>query len=160
MQTSLYNKGLVLIIIMLFVGAGIIPIVGAINAKKLNHKNNAQICFATIIYVDDDSECPGDGSIEWPYCKIQDGIEHVINGDTIHVANGTYYENIFINNTLYLIGGGLLAATLVITWLLSYIEVLSGDEKKIWKAFERYERTGTRVMIIVFQIFILLEVFY
>lgn len=62
--------------------------------------------------------------------------------------------------TLYLIGGSLLAATLIITWLLSYLAVITNDEKKIWKAFERYERTGTRAMIIVFQIFILLEVFF
>ena len=65
-----------------------------------------------------------------------------------------------IFGSLYLIGGSLLAITLILTWLLSYIELLKGDEEKIWKAFERYERTGTRVMIIVFQIFILLEVFY
>ena len=65
-----------------------------------------------------------------------------------------------IFGTVYLIGGGLLAITLILTWLLSYKAVLTNDEKKIWKAFERYERTGTRVMIIVFQIFILLEVFY
>ena len=62
--------------------------------------------------------------------------------------------------SIYLIGGGLLATTLLITWLLSYLAVLTKDEKKIWTAFERYERTGTRVMIIVFQIFILVEVFY
>lgn len=61
---------------------------------------------------------------------------------------------------LYLIGGTLLAITLLLTWFLSYLAVLTNDEKKIWKAFERYERTGTRAMIIVFQIFILLEVFY
>lgn len=61
---------------------------------------------------------------------------------------------------IYLLGGGLLAATLIITWLLSYLAVLTNDEKKIWTAFERYERTGTRAMIIVFQIFILIEVFY
>lgn len=61
---------------------------------------------------------------------------------------------------IYLIGGGLLAATLLLTWLLSYIALLTNDEEKIWKAFERYERTGTRAMIIVFQIFILFEVFY
>ena len=61
---------------------------------------------------------------------------------------------------VYLIGGGLLAVSLILTWLLSYKAVLTNDEKKIWNAFERYERTGTRAMIIVFQIFILLEVFY
>lgn len=63
--------------------------------------------------------------------------------------------------TIYLIGGGILAISLLMTWLLTYLVVIkTDDEKKIWKAFERYERTGTRVMIIVFQIFILLEVFY
>lgn len=62
---------------------------------------------------------------------------------------------------VYLIGGFILALSLVITWLLTYNVVIhTNDEKKIWKSFERYERTGTRVMIIVFQIFILLEVFY
>lgn len=61
---------------------------------------------------------------------------------------------------IYLVGGTILAMTLVMTWLLSYLVVLKGDEKKIWAAFERYERTGTRVMIIVFQIFIFVEVFY
>lgn len=61
---------------------------------------------------------------------------------------------------VYLIGGGLLAITLLLTWFLSYLAVLQNDEKKIWTAFERYERTGTRAMIIVFQIFIFIEVFY
>jgi len=61
---------------------------------------------------------------------------------------------------LYLIGGSLLAITLIFTWLLSYLAILTNDEKKIWNAFEKYERTGTRAMIIVFQIFIFLEVFF
>ncbi len=63
--------------------------------------------------------------------------------------------------SVYLIGGFILAISLVTTWLLTYnVVIKTDDEKKIWKSFERYERTGTRVMIIVFQIFILLEVFY
>jgi 4-hydroxybenzoate polyprenyltransferase len=66
-----------------------------------------------------------------------------------------------IFDSVYLIGGFILALSLVTTWLLTYNVVIhTDDEKKIWKSFERYERTGTRVMIIVFQIFILLEVFY
>ena len=76
----------------------------------------------------------------------------------LEVVHSASNPKVFGN--LYLIGGTLLAATFVITWLLSYIAVLTDDEKKIWKAFERYERTGTRAMIIVFQIFIFLEVFY
>jgi len=61
---------------------------------------------------------------------------------------------------LYLIGGTLFATSLLLTWILTYRVVLQDNEKKIWAAFERYERTGTRVMVIVFQIFLLLEIFY
>ena len=62
--------------------------------------------------------------------------------------------------TLYLIGGTLFAITLLLTWIPIYKEVLQDNEKKIWKAFERYGRTGTRAMVIIFQIFLLLEIFY
>jgi len=65
-----------------------------------------------------------------------------------------------IFGTLYLIGGSLLALTLILTWILTYRVVLKKDEEKIWKAFERYERIGTRVMIIIFQLFLFIEVFY
>jgi len=65
-----------------------------------------------------------------------------------------------IFGTVYLIGGSLFAIALLLTWGLTYRVVLQNDEKKIWAAFERYERTGTRVMVIVFQLFLLLEVFY
>ncbi|MDH7506730.1 MAG: UbiA family prenyltransferase [Candidatus Thermoplasmatota archaeon] len=61
---------------------------------------------------------------------------------------------------LYLIGGGALAFSLLFTWFLTYRVVIKNDENKIWSAFEKFERTGTRVMIIVFQIVLLLEVFY
>jgi 4-hydroxybenzoate polyprenyltransferase len=62
--------------------------------------------------------------------------------------------------SLYLVGGGVFAFSLILTWILTYRVVIKNDEEKIWAAFEKYERTGTRVMIIVFQIFLLLEVFY
>jgi geranylgeranylglycerol-phosphate geranylgeranyltransferase len=61
---------------------------------------------------------------------------------------------------LYLIGGTLFAITLLLTWVLTYKVVLQDNEKKIWKAYERYGRTGTRAMVIIFQIFLLLEIFY
>ena len=65
-----------------------------------------------------------------------------------------------IFGVVYLIGGTLLAVALLLTWIITYRFILQNDEKKILAAFERYERTGTRVMIIVFQIFLLLEIFY
>jgi 4-hydroxybenzoate polyprenyltransferase len=60
--------------------------------------------------------------------------------------------------TLYLVGGGIFALTL--TWFLTYNVVVKNNEEKIWKAFEKYKRIGTRIMVIVFQIILLLEVFY
>ena len=62
--------------------------------------------------------------------------------------------------SLYLIGGGIFAFSLLLTWILTYRVVRKDDEEKIWTAFEKYERTGTRLMIIVFQIFLVLEIFY
>ena len=52
----------------------------------------------------------------------------------------------------YLVGGAVFVVSLLLTWVLTYLVVLQNDEKKIWHAFERYERTGTRVMVIVFQV--------
>jgi len=65
-----------------------------------------------------------------------------------------------IFGAVYLIGGFILASSLFLTWILTYRVVLTKDENKIWKAFERYERTGTRLIIVVFQLFMFIEVFY
>jgi len=62
--------------------------------------------------------------------------------------------------SLYLVGGGIFAFSLILTWVLTYRVFIKNDEEKIWAAFEKYERTGTRVMIIIFQIVLILEVFY
>jgi geranylgeranylglycerol-phosphate geranylgeranyltransferase len=72
---------------------------------------------------------------------------------------GIHMPQIF--GVVYLIGGSIFAASLLITWFLTYnVVIKTDDEKKIWRSFERNERVGTRVMIIVFQIFIFLEIFY
>lgn len=65
-----------------------------------------------------------------------------------------------IFGAIYLIGGAILAISLFLTWILTYRAVLTNNEKKIWVAFEQYERTGTRLVIVVFQFFMLIEVFY
>jgi hypothetical protein len=46
---------------------------------------------AAIIFVDDESDCPGDGSKEWPYCKIHYAIDNASDGDIIQVYPGIYY---------------------------------------------------------------------
>jgi geranylgeranylglycerol-phosphate geranylgeranyltransferase len=61
---------------------------------------------------------------------------------------------------IYLIGATIYALALLTTWILTYRVVLQDNEKKIWRAFELYERTGTRIMVLFFQIMLFLEAFY
>ena len=56
------------------------------------------------IFIDDDSQYPGEGTIDNPFHFIWQGIENSSNGDTIFVLNGTYYENLLINKSIKLIG--------------------------------------------------------
>src|SRR5262245_62208632 len=45
----------------------------------------------TTVYVDDDSACPGAGTVGNPYCRIQDGICAVRGtGGTVMVKPGAY----------------------------------------------------------------------
>jgi nitrous oxidase accessory protein len=58
-----------------------------------------------ILYVDDDNvEGPWDGSIEHPYQHIQDAIDIAKKGDTIYVYNGTYFENLAVDNEIQIYG--------------------------------------------------------
>ena len=59
----------------------------------------------TIWYVDDDNVTgPWDGTKEYPYQNITNALEHTIDGDTIFVYEGTYYENVFVNKSVSLVG--------------------------------------------------------
>ena len=52
------------------------------------------------VWVDDGCSGPGSGTQADPYCTIQDGIDNVANGGTVHVAAGTYDETISIDQPL------------------------------------------------------------
>jgi|WetSurMetagenome_2_1015567.scaffolds.fasta_scaffold02193_5 parallel beta-helix repeat protein len=57
------------------------------------------------IYVDDDNTAgPWEGTLDYPYRFIQDGIDHATDNDIIYVFNGTYRENVVVSKSLKLIG--------------------------------------------------------
>jgi len=62
--------------------------------------------FMSSYYVDDDAPQGGDGSFEHPLNKIQDALDYATDGDIIRVFEGTYYENVIVNNSVDLIGNG------------------------------------------------------
>jgi len=57
------------------------------------------------IWVDDDNtDGPWEGTLSHPYRTIQEGVNVADDGDTVFVMGGTYFENIVISSSLYLIG--------------------------------------------------------
>ena len=63
------------------------------------------ISNSKIIYVDDNNtEGPWEGSIEYPYRFIKDGVDNAKDEDTVFVKNGIYTQLITINKSISLIG--------------------------------------------------------
>jgi len=95
MQKSLVRKGLVIGIIVLFVGAGVIPSMGGTVVEKTSKK---PISDGNTLYVG--------GSGEGNYTSIQDAIDDAYDGDTVFVygESSPYYENIEVDKQINLIG--------------------------------------------------------
>ena len=96
MKNTLSKKGLVVGIIVLFIGLS----VASSNANVLNVNISTidellltPFIRGNTIYVDDDNtDGPWDGTLEHPYQYIRDGVDNANGGDTVYVFNGTYYE--------------------------------------------------------------------
>lgn len=106
MLDDLFKKCVVFIVIVLLIEVSLLPISVAIKAQDSIDINDTFILSSRTIYVDDNSECPGDGTLESPYCKIQYGINNATDGDTVSVFSGTYFETLIINKTIHLHGAG------------------------------------------------------
>jgi hypothetical protein len=65
-------------------------------------------------YVDATADCTAsDGSAAAPYCRIADALAVAVGGDAIHVAPGTYAENLSIAADVTIAGSGGAAVTIV-----------------------------------------------
>jgi len=94
MKIGLWKKGLVLGIILLFVGAGVIPSTAVDNIEQCSMPSSN----GKTLYVG--------GSGEGNYTIIQDAIDDASDGYTVFVFDNSspYYEHVKINKSINLIG--------------------------------------------------------
>ena len=80
----------------------------ASTSQSITTKHSSKIDLLAdtdIVFVDvENTMGPWDGSIEYPFNNISDGVFYASPGDIIYVLNGTYVEQITIDKTLYLLG--------------------------------------------------------
>ncbi len=66
------------------------------------------------LYVDDDAGEEGDGSLERPFLKIQDGVNASKDRDILRIFEGVYSEDVVVNRSVSLIGNG--STKSIIAW--------------------------------------------
>jgi len=103
MKKSLVRKGLVVGIIVLFVGASVIPSMGGAVVEKHVSIDN-ETSYRPINNRGDTLYVGGSGPNN--YSKIQDAINDASNGDTVFVYDDSspYYENVVVDKSINLLG--------------------------------------------------------
>ena len=107
MKNSYWRKGLVFGTIMLLVGTSVVSALGTLVVEEkclLENGTNPLNFEENIIYVDDDSVYPGNGTFWWPYKYIWQGIENASEGYIVYVYNGIYEETVDVDKRIFLIG--------------------------------------------------------
>lgn len=87
------QKGIVLLIVIAVVSINLVPMMQS-TAKETSK----------IIYVDDDASSPYDGTHRHPYKTIQEGIDASVDGYTVYVYTGIYFENVVVDKSITLQG--------------------------------------------------------
>jgi parallel beta-helix repeat protein len=96
---------------LLVLGVSFLMILSAVPASASSNASQHQVQDTTmlypsvVIYVDgSNTQGPWNGSQDYPYQYIRDGIIHAVDGDTVYVFNGVYNETVCVNKSIYIRG--------------------------------------------------------
>lgn len=107
-KNDLIKKTLILWVIIFFVCSTFISssanIVNTDNSKNHNTFIKQQLRGITIYVDGNNTEGPWDGTMDHPYQYVQDGVDNANNGDTVFVFKGLYIENVWIYDSINLVG--------------------------------------------------------
>ncbi len=101
---NLLKAAIVLSIAFAFIMPASAALFNVSNTESKKLPGNSGTISSTIYVDDDNTEGPWDGSMDYPYQYIQDGIDAATDGDEVYVFNGIYYENIVVFKYIYLTG--------------------------------------------------------
>ena len=81
-----------------------VPALSAANNNAVVEDQRGGTNLLSVVYVDKDAAPGGDGTPAKPYQTISQGIARVVPGGTVHVADGTYPETLYITKGIHIIG--------------------------------------------------------